>query len=249
MYDKQTYVDTLEFGTTTTADVVVTPSDPIYKLIEQRGMPKYPFDLTQAARLMGEAGWTRGADGLYRNAAGTPFDFEVITKEVTDNSIRRVQGSVSMLKAAGLNVTGRGFPNVVPTIEDRRQRSTFRGLFASITVADDPRTGQTFIGPNIRVDPDGVSLGTNTYRYSNPEFDSLYQRYTTTLDPGIRQNVRADLIRFISDQLPAIPLFYGFLLESEAIARNVHGPGLGHPSQYASGWAIHTWDLDSSAHQ
>lgn len=62
---------------------------------------------------MGEAGWTRGAGGIYRNAAGAPFDIEVLTKEVTDNSIRRVQRSVSMPKAAGLNATGRGSPNLV----------------------------------------------------------------------------------------------------------------------------------------
>ena len=193
---------------------------------------------------MGEAGWTRGGDGVYRNAAGATFDIEVLTKEVTDNSIRRVQGSVSMLKAAGLNATGRGFPNVVPTIEDRRQRSTFKGLFASITISDDPRTGQSFITPNIRVDSDGVSIGTNTYRYSNPAFDQLYDRYLKTLDTGTRQGLRADLLKFMADQLPAVPLFYGFLIYAEVIGKDVHGPSWMHPSQSASGWGIHTWEID-----
>jgi peptide/nickel transport system substrate-binding protein len=244
MYDRQAYVDSLEFGTTTVADVVVSPRDPLYKLIEQRGMPRYDYDLNRAQQLMGEAGWTRGADGMYRNAAGNLFDIEMFTKAVTDNSARRIQVSAAMLKQGGLNSSFRTFPFAFSGVEDRRARSTFKGLFGSLTITDEPLTGQQFISSNIRLDAEGVSLGQNVYRYSNPTFDDVYNRYLVTLESDARQNLRAELIRHISDQVVAVPLFYGFLVYAEAIRKNVRGPSWMHPSQAASGWGIHTWELD-----
>lgn len=63
-YDRQSYVDNLEFGTTTVADTVVSTRDPFHKLIEERGLARYPYDLAQAAQLMAQAGWTRSRWGL-----------------------------------------------------------------------------------------------------------------------------------------------------------------------------------------
>ena len=244
MYDRQSYVDNLEFGTTTVADTVVNPRDSLYKLLEDRQLPKYPYDLNQAARLLGEAGWTKGTDGSYRNANGGSFDIEVITKQVSDNSLRRAQVSADMLKQAGLNGTFRTFPNNVPTTEDRKQRSTFRGLFASVTVVDEPRAGQQFLTSGIRVDADGSSVGSNTYRYSNSAYDQLFDKYVKTLDPAARQGLRADVLRYIADQVMVVPIFYSFNIVSQAIAKKVHGPGWIHPTQVASGWDIQTWDVD-----
>lgn len=244
MYDRQALVDSLEFGTTTVADVVVSPRDPVYKLIEERGMPRYEYDLAQSHRLMNEAGWTKGPDGLYRDSAGSLFDIEMFTKAVTDNSLRRIQVSADILKQGGLNATFRTFPNSATGVEDRRYRSTFKGLFGSLTITDDPLTGQTFVTPNIRVDSEGVSIGTNVYRYSNPAFDALFDRYRTTLDPQTRNSLRADLIKFMSDDLVGIPLFYGFLIYAEARRNNVRGPTWMHPTQQASGWLLHIWDIE-----
>lgn len=149
-----------------------------------------------------------------------------------------------MLKQGGLNATFRTFPNTVSATEDRKQRSTFKGLFASITVVDEPRAGQQFITPGIRLDGEGNWVGTNTYRYSNPALDQLFEQYTKTLDPNARQGLRADLLKFIADQVPVVPIFYSFNIVSQAIRKNVHGPGWVHPTQVASGWNIHNWTVD-----
>ena len=244
MYDRQTYVDVLEFGLTQVADTLVGPRDPVYKIIEERGLSRYPYDQAQAARLLGEAGWTRGPDGVYRNPTGATFDIEVITKLVTDESFRRTETSASMLKAAGLNATARSYPSATAGLDDRRVRSTFKGLFASINIVDEPQAGEAFLTSGIRVDPNGISIGTNIYRYSNPEYDRLFDRYITTLDESSRQGLRADVLRFIADQVPVVPLYYSFVVLSQTIRNNVRGPGYLHPTQSASGWGIHTWEMD-----
>jgi peptide/nickel transport system substrate-binding protein len=243
MYDRQSYVDNLQFGLTTVAHTLPTPNDPLYRLIEERGLPQYPYDLTRAERLMGEAGWTRGPDGIYRNAAGVTFDIEVITKHVSDDSFRLAQASADMLKRAGLNATSRSFPNEVPTTEDRRQRSTFKGLFASVSITNEPRAGQQFLCSGIRLDVSGINIGSNSYRYCNQAYDELYDRYVTALDPAGRQHLRADLFKLIAEEVPAVPLFYSFQTVSQTIRSNVRGPGWVHPTQYASGANIHLWEV------
>ena len=44
----------------------VNPLDPMH----DRDVPQWPFDAARAAALLDAAGWTRGADGIRRNAAG-----------------------------------------------------------------------------------------------------------------------------------------------------------------------------------
>src|SRR6266540_1650401 len=57
MTDKSTFVDVLQFGLTAAADTNITRDDAAFRLLEQRGLPIYPYDVTAAARLLGDAGW------------------------------------------------------------------------------------------------------------------------------------------------------------------------------------------------
>src|SRR5207249_90578 len=70
-------VESLLFGLVPRADYYVPPDEPLHQLAEQRGFPKYPYDLARAERLLADAGWTRGPDRVFRNAAGQPFTIDV----------------------------------------------------------------------------------------------------------------------------------------------------------------------------
>src|SRR5439155_5836898 len=76
MQDRQTLVETLKGGLTTVGDTLPAPDDPLYRLVEQRGLARYPYDSRRADALMAEAGWSRGPGGAYQNATGQPFTIE-----------------------------------------------------------------------------------------------------------------------------------------------------------------------------
>src|SRR5205823_1713311 len=61
--DRQAVVDTLEYGLTNVPDTWLPPEDPAYPLLQQSGLVQYRYDPAQAARLLVDAGWSRGADG------------------------------------------------------------------------------------------------------------------------------------------------------------------------------------------
>ena len=64
--DRQTMVDRLFQGKQPVAATWVNPLSPYY----DAAIPVVKFDLAGAKALLKEAGWTPGADGICRNAAG-----------------------------------------------------------------------------------------------------------------------------------------------------------------------------------
>ncbi|MEA2641930.1 MAG: peptide/nickel transport system substrate-binding protein, partial [Chloroflexota bacterium] len=77
--DRDSIVDNLEADLTQRADFFAPIGDPVLNQATSQALPQYKFDLTRVAQLMGEAGWTKGADGTFRNAAGQPFSIAVAT--------------------------------------------------------------------------------------------------------------------------------------------------------------------------
>src|SRR5439155_15648812 len=76
--DRAQFTQSLGFGLTQVAHYYVMPNDPVHRLAEERGVPRYPYDPARAERLLNYAGWTRpdsgrpdvsgrGGDRLVRN--------------------------------------------------------------------------------------------------------------------------------------------------------------------------------------
>lgn len=99
MLDRQTMADTLQQGFTIPAEVWITPKDPTWPLLQQRGFKPRRYDLSEAQRLLAEAGWNRAVDGTYRDAAGQTFAIEVrgLNTKVDELTVLAAQ-----FKAAGL---------------------------------------------------------------------------------------------------------------------------------------------------
>src|SRR5207248_3755881 len=106
------------------------PNHPVYALLGQRGLSRYPFDLNQAERLMAEAGWTRGPGGTYRSATGEPFTFDITFSDGVENT-KAAEAVAGQWKAAGLaDVTLTPISNVASTAVRNEGRHSGRGAAA-----------------------------------------------------------------------------------------------------------------------
>jgi peptide/nickel transport system substrate-binding protein len=85
------------------------------------------------------------------------------------------------------------------------------------------------------------SQARNYGSYQNPEYDALYERYSTTLEPSARDQATADLMKLLASDVPLVPIyFYG----TGVIARRaVTGPGPISPLQTASAYNIESWEI------
>ncbi len=86
--DRQTMVDRLFQGKQPAAATWVNPLSPYY----DAAIPVVKFDLAGAKALLKDAGWTPGADGICRNAAGDKLEFELGT--TAGNRLRELQEQV-----------------------------------------------------------------------------------------------------------------------------------------------------------
>lgn len=243
MLDRQSLADALMGGLVTPADTLVAPGDPVFRLLEQREFSRYPFDLSQAERLLADAGWTRPTGGSYRSAAGNPLTLDVTFSDVPANK-KEAEALGGQWKAAGLaDVTFTPRPNTAPTAVQNELRNTFRGV-ASEPIGGDLLGMAAFITPQIGT-PENRYATSNRNGYSNAEFDRLFERANVTLDLGQRQGMMADMLRLLADEEIVIPVFYDSSFATGAYRKGVRGPAPTSPMQLVViSWNIHEWDVD-----
>jgi len=240
MLDRQAIVDTLEYGLTTVADTLVTRDDPVYALMEQRGLARYPYDVARAERLLGEAGWIRGPGGMYRNSAGQPITVEVRTVGGNPENLREILTLADLWRAGGLDGTTYLIPNEAPNKDELRSKT--EGVFAN-SVRNHPEAMAEFHSSQISSEATRWR-GNNRGGYANPSYDRLYDQYIGTLDAGQRRSLYADVLKIAADEAIFVPMYYYFGTVSVAVRKGVRGPGPINPIQLASGWNVHTWEMD-----
>jgi peptide/nickel transport system substrate-binding protein len=83
--------------------------------------------------------------------------------------------------------------------------------------------------------------GANWPGYRNAEYDRLYEQYGITLDAQQSDQLVANMMKIVTDDVPVIPLYYVAL--GLAFRSGITGPMGAAPDQAANAWNIHTWDL------
>lgn len=241
MIDRQTLAETLLAGLSAPADVLVSPTDPIYRLVEQRGITKYPYDTSAAQRLLAESGWTRAQDGSYRSARGDPFAIDVKFTDYVAN-VKEGEAVASQWRAAGLQITTGIVPDSAPSAVRNEMRHTFSGVLAG-PLRDTHEALEAFITSQTGTQANRWN-GANRGGYSNPTFDRLYDQSLVTVDVNERQGLIADMLKIEADEAVSMHLFYDMQQQTVAFRKGVHGPGSVAPVQLATAWNIHTWDMD-----
>jgi len=182
---------------------------------------------------MAEAGWSRGADGMYRSQSGQPIDLEV--RAGNPPLVREGSAIAALFKAAGVETS-------VAVGSDGEIRFTFPGLEGA-PLRDTQQDLAGFISSQAGTEANRWS-GNNRGRYSNAAFDQLYSRSLVTLDPGERQGLVADLWKMEAEDTASIHVFYDMAQQTIVMRKGVHGPGPVSSKQLVVAWNIHTWDMD-----
>ena len=234
LLDRQALVETVVSGMSPVGDSALLPNDPAYALLQQRGLPRYPFDRTQAERLLDAAGWPRGADGIRRNAAGVAFRFNPsnVGESDQDETLVLVDG----MRGGGITAD----PDVIPeSAADQNERRARANGVARPALADGTYWDR-FITAQISAEQNRWR-GANTGGYSNANFDRLVDQWRATLDPAALVEKTADLHKFLLDDLVALPLYYQ--VEIFAYRKGLQGPGAFSPRGRNATVDIQTWTI------
>lgn len=240
MTDRQSLVDALLHGQTTVAHAFVSTQDPAYQILERRGFPRYPFDVTAGERLLADAGWVSGPDGFV-NASGERFTIEL---RVVANSAYNVNMGLAITdqwKTARLNPTQFIITNELPTRQREQLKATPNGVFWQPDALRS-RILEVFTTAQSSTEQ-SLWRGNNYGAYPNPTYDQLYDRFVSTLQSSRRQELQADLLKYLAEEVPFIPNLYG-PNNSMAFRAGLRGPTPLRPEQLISTWNIYAWEMD-----
>lgn len=243
MIDRQALADELVAGLAGPADTPISPSNPVYPVLKQLGLPSYPYDPAQAQRLMADAGWTKGADGMFHpTAGGPPLSMSVAVRGTGSfgaNNLREVQGVVSLYRSAGIDatVTSTGGGGVL----QREAESTNRGMFG-LPLRESHSSFLIYRSDQIGTAPQWN--GGNFAGYSNPEYDRLYNASLLAFDLGERNKLLAGALKLLAEDAVAVNMFYDMGQQTVVFRKGIRGPIPSSPLQNAAAWNIHTWEMD-----
>ena len=243
MLDRPALVEALMGGMVSVADTLAPPNDPAFRLLEQRGFPKYPFDLNQAEGLMREAGWTRTPGGAYRSATGEPFPFFDITFSDGATNTQEAEALAGQWKTAGIEVALSPVSQIAPTAVRDEGRHSSKGVAAFPRGGPDLQSVAEYTSAEIGT-PANRFRTANRGGYSNPAYDRLYDQARVALEEGPRQALIADMLKILADDLALIAGFYDSSTATAAVRKGIRGPVMPSALQPPIAWNIHEWEMD-----
>jgi peptide/nickel transport system substrate-binding protein len=229
--DRQQLMDTLQGGLTGVAHVYLNPSEPEYKDVEN-SVVRYEYDQRRAAQMIQDLGYSKGTDGLYRDETGQRLAVEMRTYgvKVSDRATVVIADEWTRF---GISTE----PIIVPPqrIRDREYLATFPGflMYRQPNTASGVGRLRGALAPTA----ENGFVGSNYARYVNAEFDSLIDRFLTTVPRPERIELLRQTVHHISDRLNLMGLFY------DAEITMAHKRMQNVTAAETRLWNIHEWDV------
>lgn len=176
------------------AEVINIPQSKLSWAYTTEGIETYDFDLEKAKKLLDDAGWKVGADGI-REKDGVKFEINFVAS--TPNSV-----NPAIIPVATANYKELGI-NFVPEQMDfnaatkKREAGEFDMLFMAWGLGPDPDSTNTF----------KTNGSLNEIGYSNPKVDQLLADGLKELDPEKRKPIYHELYKELNDDLPYIFMY------------------------------------------
>ncbi len=231
--DRETLAEAITEGAGQMAEVIVPRTDPLYPRVE-RAIARYPYDVTRAAALLQEAGWTRTPDGLV-NQAGQRF-----TLDIRDTSGRDSELEASIIDAHLSSLGMQMSESIVPQarVADVEYRVTFPGLNGTATPIDIPAAMNIAHGDQCAT-VDRRYVGVNRGCWKSADYDRAYITASSSLDPAERETAVIEAMRVLTEEVGLFGLAY--TPESIAVRKGLVGPSIHFPAQVGTAWNVHTW--------
>ena len=183
----------------------VTPKDPWFT-DDPAKVTIYKYNPREAERLLDEAGWKPGADGI-RTKGGKRLSFTLMT--TAGNKTRElVQVYLqNKWKQVGIEVNSKNEPARVFFGETTKKRAfDSMALFAWVSSPENSPKA-TFLSTNIPSAKNGYS-GQNQMGWINKKVDKLLLDLDLEFDHNKRVAIIHDVLKFYTDEVPVLPLYY-----------------------------------------
>lgn len=190
--DRQAIVDALWRGKARLASSLLPPEH--WASAANADVAQYPHDVARAQRLLEEAGFSTGSDGIR---------LHVTLKTSTDETTRLMAAVMQQqLRAAGIDLQIRS--------------AEFGTFYADVTKGAFQIYALRWIGSNEDPDIFRYAYGSGSFppkggnrgRYANAHVDELLRTAASSTDQAVRRKAYVEVQQILAEDLPGIPLWY-----------------------------------------
>ena len=178
-----------------------------------------------------DLGYSRGADGVYRDAANQELTLQLATNAGDDVYERTTLAVADYWRRLGIATE----PRMIPMTQDRSVLPSRPGFqMAALRTEVDTR----FLSSETPL-PENSFRGGNRARYQSAELDSLIGRYFMAVPRDERVRVLGDIIHHMTDQVVVIRLFYNAVPQMV----NKRLTNVTPRTSRTNAWTPQLWDL------
>jgi peptide/nickel transport system substrate-binding protein len=228
--DRQAMVDSIQAGLVPVAHNYVNPAEPEYKYVADRAV-RYDYDPIRASQEIEALGYTKGADGRFRDASGEKLSMEVRATASLDIHTKSFFPVVDYWQQVGVTID----PVVIPI--QRLSDLEYRSTQPTFEVMRHPN-GAASVDKLRSIEaplPERNWSGRNRSRYMNPAFDAMIERYLSTVSMPERMDALGQITQHISEELNVMGLFYD--MKSFLVSNKIT-----NVSANRATWNIADWD-------
>ena len=231
--DRQTLNAKLFGGMNLVANSFVSPQNPEF----DPTIAAVPYDPAGARKLLAEAGWAPGADGVCRNAAGDRLSLEFLS--AAGFRINELEMSVmqSQWRQVGVETNLRFEPSRTLFGTTTKHRA-YTGLVLYTWTSNVGESPRLTLGSDQIPTAQNNYGGANFLAFANARFDADIATADSDLDPAHQRAAWADMQQIYAEELPALPLFITSIAQALPKWLVGFGPsGTGQPfTQEAENW-------------
>lgn len=204
--DKKSIIDQIYYGLQTPTESYL----PMQSWAFNPDLPKQSYDPDKAKKILDDAGWKPGADGV-REKGGVRLEFTSST--TAGNHVREQAQQLLQQNWADIGAK-MSISNLPPAVMwgDYWMMSKFDTTMVGIDfmVGPDPDSTDFFASKSIAAKGGG---GQNTCQYESPEVDALLAEGASTIDQGKRKAAYLKMQELTRHDLPYLPIFQYAMVE------------------------------------
>jgi peptide/nickel transport system substrate-binding protein len=236
--DRDAMVQNLFRGEKVVSDMPLSRVRKIYKKA-LGAVTIYKYDPERAKKLLAEAGWQPGSDGILTNAKGERMEFEFrVTAERRDHE--QAEAIIAdYWKKIGVRGNIKNLPNRLLNSADNRNR--WPGAFIgshNVTVEEWP---ERFHSKNIPT-AENKYAPENVSGWNDPRKDAILDEINSIIPEARSEQLQLEFLKMFTEALPHLPLYYS--PEILVVKRGLTGvtPRQESGGQNSSSWNMQQWD-------
>lgn len=224
--DREGMATKLMEGSVKVAEGPINPNSPYHNA----KVTTYPYDLVQSRRLLEEAGWTMGPDGV-RAKSGQRFSFVMLNRAGSTDRILLAQVIQAGLKAVGIEVI---FETLESAAWTQRWRSgKWEAIVSAWFLPADPGITGLY----------ACKGANNMAGFCDPGLDEILERSDKALSFEARLPLLHEAQAKLAEQARMLPLYQNVM--PEVVTRRVQGYR-GSGTNFGSFWNLWEWRLQEA---